>query len=85
MRADTPDTAMTFLYFGYGSNTLTERLRARCPNTKCISVVEAAGYALDLSKPSKKAAEALGKAGVDDHRRLPAPQPLVRLPGESCP
>ena len=100
---------MTFLYFGYGSNMLTERLRARCPGAKCVSTAEVIDYALEFSKPSvdgsgkatlghlegrnqtsigvvfEKAVDALGKAGVDDYRRLLAPQSAVRLPGESRP
>ena len=43
---------MDFHYFGYGSNMLTERLRARCPSARPISVAEVAGYSLEFSKRS---------------------------------
>ncbi len=43
---------MTFHYFGYGSNMLTERLRARCPSAKPIGVAEAPDHVLEFSKRS---------------------------------
>ena len=52
MRADGLGAAMTFLYFGYGSNMLTERLRARCPGAKCVGTAEVIDYALEFSKLS---------------------------------
>ena len=51
---------MIFLYFGYGSNMLTQRLRERCrgaePDHSAVdgsAVAVADGYAVDLSKRSK--------------------------------
>tara|TARA_R110002049_G_C9129764_1_gene558942 strand:+ start:90 stop:1988 length:1899 start_codon:yes stop_codon:yes gene_type:complete len=58
----------TFLYFAYGSNMLTERLRARCPSAKPVGVAFAANYALEFSKKSK---DASGKATL-------VPQPGVQ-------
>ena len=43
---------MTFLYFGYGSNMLIERLRARCEGVELDGPAVADGYALDFSKRS---------------------------------
>ena len=40
----------TFLYFAYGSNMLTERLRARCPSARGICLAMADGYQLAFSK-----------------------------------
>ena len=42
----------TFLYFAYGSNMLTERLRARCPSAAPRGVATAPGYALEFTKRS---------------------------------
>ena len=44
---------MTFYYFGYGSNMLTERLRARCPSAMCVGIAEVSDYCLEYSKKSK--------------------------------
>jgi gamma-glutamylcyclotransferase len=45
----------TFKYFAYGSNMLTERLRApsRCPSAKAIGIAVVFGYALEFSKHSR--------------------------------
>ena len=43
---------MTFLYFGYGSNMLIERLGARCEGVEPVGPAVADGYALDFSKRS---------------------------------
>jgi gamma-glutamylcyclotransferase (GGCT)/AIG2-like uncharacterized protein YtfP len=43
----------TILYFAYGSNMLTEWLRARCPSARVRGVASAAGYRLAFSKRSK--------------------------------
>lgn len=47
---------MTFLYFAYGSNMLTQRLAAnkRCPSARPVGVAYADGYALEFSKRSNK-------------------------------
>jgi gamma-glutamylcyclotransferase len=43
---------MTFTYFAYGSNMLTERLRERCPSAKPLRIGTLKGYNLEFSKPS---------------------------------
>ena len=42
-----------FHYFAYGSNMLTERLRARCPSAVRVGIAEAANFALEFGKRSK--------------------------------
>lgn len=42
-----------FTYFAYGSNMLTERLRARCPSAQPLGVALAPGYRLHFSKRSR--------------------------------
>ena len=44
---------MTFQYFAYGSNMLTERIRARCPSAKPIGNATAIDFDLEFSKRSK--------------------------------
>lgn len=44
---------MTFLYFAYGSNMLTARLRARCPSARIAGTGNAVGSDLAFSKASK--------------------------------
>jgi hypothetical protein len=51
----------TFKYFAYGSNMLTEWLRARCPSAKEIGVAVVSGYALEFSKRSR---DGSGKATI---------------------
>lgn len=41
------------LYFAYGSNMAMERLSARVPSAKFVSVATLVGYALKFHKPSK--------------------------------
>ncbi len=43
---------MTFLYFAYGSNMLTEWLRDRCPSAKPIGIANAANHKLVFGKRS---------------------------------
>ena len=50
-----------FLYFAYGSNMLTERLRARCPGAEPVAVAVAEDYRLILSLPGGGPS---GKAGI---------------------
>lgn len=50
---------MTFLYFAFGSNMLTERLVARCPSAKVIGAASVATHTLSFLKPSK---DSSGKA-----------------------
>ena len=45
--------AVTFCYFAYGSNMLTERLKARCPSATATGRAFADGTAIEFSKPSK--------------------------------
>ena len=42
----------SFLYFAYGSNMLTERLRLRCPSAQPLGIAVAHGHALEFSKRS---------------------------------
>jgi len=43
----------SFVFFAYGSNMLTERLRERCPDARPMGVAIARGYMLSFSKRSK--------------------------------
>jgi gamma-glutamylcyclotransferase (GGCT)/AIG2-like uncharacterized protein YtfP len=43
----------TFLYFAYGSNMSTSRLRDRCDSSQAIGVAELKGYSLRWHKISK--------------------------------
>lgn len=45
-------TKETFLYFAYGSNMLTERLRERCSSAKNAGIAVVKGYHLSFSKKS---------------------------------
>lgn len=55
----------TFVYFAYGSNMLTEWLRARCPSATAIGVAYAANHQLEFSKPSR---DKSGKATLTSSR-----------------
>lgn len=46
-------TATTFRYFAYGSNMLTERLKARCCGAGPMGRAFADGWALEFNKPSR--------------------------------
>ncbi len=59
-------TEKTFLYFGYGSNMLHERLQARCHSAKPIGVAYAQGYKLAFSKHSKDGSGKATIAKTDD-------------------
>jgi cation transport regulator ChaC len=48
-----------FLYFAYGSNLLTTRLRARCPSAAFQTTATAAGYEVSFGK---KSVDGSGKA-----------------------
>lgn len=59
---------MTFLYFAYGSNMLSARLKARCPSAKVIGKATALGHALEFTKRSDDSsgkATLLNAAGHD--------------------
>jgi Gamma-glutamyl cyclotransferase, AIG2-like len=43
---------MSFLYFAYGSNMLSERLAARCPSARPLGHAVARGFVLSFSKRS---------------------------------
>ncbi|NOZ33587.1 MAG: gamma-glutamylcyclotransferase [Alphaproteobacteria bacterium] len=49
----------TFLYFAYGSNMLTQRLRARCPSATSLGMAKAAGWQLAFTQ---KGGDASAKA-----------------------
>ncbi len=55
----------TFIYFAYGSNMLTERLRARCPSATPVSVAYAPNHRLEFSKLSS---DKSGKATLTSSR-----------------
>ncbi|WP_310622401.1 gamma-glutamylcyclotransferase family protein [Flexibacterium corallicola] len=42
-----------FIYFAYGSNMLSSRLRRRCPSARIIGKAVAKNYKLEFSKKSK--------------------------------
>jgi hypothetical protein len=58
----------TFLYFGYGSNLLSEWLgqKARCPSSKSQSIARVDGYALSFDKIS---VDGSGKATIVKRER----------------
>src|SRR5262245_38406331 len=62
----------SFLYFAYGSNMLTARLKARCNSATPICVAFAEGYRLTFAKPSR---DGSGKGHMVRARRR------VRQPG----
>ncbi len=64
----------TFIYFAYGSNMLTERLRDRCPSAEPVGLAEAHGYKICFKKKSKR--DGSGKATLV--RGNPA---LDKIPG----
>src|SRR5215472_16890090 len=47
-----PDPLETFLYFAYGSNTLTRRLNARKPSAVAVGTAYVEGYRLTFDKVS---------------------------------
>lgn len=51
----------TFLYFGYGSNMLTQRLTARCPSARPVGPVCAPGYEMGFNVQSE---DGSSKAGL---------------------
>jgi len=51
----------TFHYFAYGSNMLTERLRARCPSARPLGPARAAGHDFAIGK---RGGDASGKATI---------------------
>jgi hypothetical protein len=57
-------TVFMFLYFGYGSNMLTARLKALCQSAKPVCVAFAEGYLLTFAKSSVEGSgkRALGKS-----------------------
>ena len=68
---------MTFRYFAYGSNMLTERLKARCPSTKAIGRAFADGMAIEFSKRSK---DGSGKATLSMKADCITPGVLFEIP-----
>lgn len=52
---------VTFTYFAYGSNMLTERLCARCPSAEVVGRATGDGYSLEFCKQS---ADGSGKATI---------------------
>jgi len=52
---------MTFLYFAYGSNMLSLRLKDRCHSAKKLRIATAIDFELNFSKSSK---DGSGKAGI---------------------
>jgi gamma-glutamylcyclotransferase len=62
---------MTVKYFAYGSNMLTERLRAadRCPSASPVGVGSVRGYTLQFWKPSR---DESGKATIVRSERAAA-------------
>jgi gamma-glutamylcyclotransferase len=62
---------MTFMYFAYGSNMLTERLRAadRCPTASPVGVGSVRGFTLQFCKRSE---DGSGKATIVRSERAAA-------------
>jgi gamma-glutamylcyclotransferase len=61
----------TFLYFAYGSNMLTERLRLRSPSARPVAVAVLAGHELRWHKVSRD------QSGKCDIVQVEAPQARV--------
>ncbi len=60
-----------FLYFAYGSNMLSKRLKERTPSAQKIGIASLAGYRLTFDKKSK---DGSGKCDID---RTENPQDIV--------
>lgn len=58
----------TFRYFAYGSNMLTERLRARCPGARPVGVGVAAGYAVEFQKRGTDDSAKAALLAASDHQ-----------------
>jgi hypothetical protein len=61
-----PALMNTFIYFAYGSNMLTERLRARCPSVRVIGPAVVSGFDL---KFFKRSVDQSGKAMLSQTER----------------
>jgi gamma-glutamylcyclotransferase len=61
----TADERMTFHYFAYGSNMLSERLKERCPSARALGIAQLPGYTLRWHKRSK---DGSGKCDVVAYR-----------------
>ena len=57
---------MSFLYFAYGSNMLTERLTARTPSAEPQGTGVLAGYRLTFEKPSVGRSGTSGKGDITE-------------------
>ena len=68
---------MTFRYFAYGSNMLTERLKDRCPGAKEIGPAFADGMVIEFSKRSK---DDSGKATLSMKADCITPGVLFEIP-----
>ena len=76
---------MTFYYFAYGSNMLTERLRARnrCPDATKLGPAYAEGAIIEFSKRSKL--DGSGKATLRRAAGQRTPGVLFEIPKAQCP
>ena len=67
---------MTFDYFAYGSNMLTERLKNRCPSSKKIGLAYAVDRVIEFKKPSM---DKSGKATLRFKTGIRTPGVLFRI------
>ena len=68
---------LTFYYFAYGSNMLTERLKARCPGATAAGRAIADGAVIEFSKRSK---DGSGKATLRQEVRGQTAGVLFEIP-----
>jgi hypothetical protein len=70
----------TFLFFAYGSNMLTERLRERCPDARPVGAAIARGHVLSFSKRSKDGSGKATLLTLADGARQEAHGVLFKIP-----
>ena len=73
---------MTFYCFAYGSNMLTERLKARCPSATVLGTAFAEGSIIEFSKRSEL--DGSGKATLGRAAGQRTPGVLFKIPNPQC-
>ena len=67
---------MTFLYFAFGSNMLSNRLIARCPSAKLVGKAFVQDHALEFTK---KSVDGSGKATLIERTGVITPGVLFEI------
>ena len=73
---------MTFYCFAYGSNMLTERLKARCPGAIVLGTAFAEGSIIEFSNRSEL--DGSGKATLGRATGQRTPGVLFKIPNPQC-